>query len=180
MNASDARNKKSINEHVKELLNNTKMTDFFSSDSKKETGQRLTAKHCLIMDEVDGMAGNEDRGGVSELIQLIKNTKVPIICICNDRGNQKMRSLVNYCFDLRFYKPKVEQIKAYLLKIAFREKLQILPDVVTEIIISSNYDIRQSIHNLALLATAHTKIGGMISRNEKPIKDVKLVSRIFC
>ena len=21
-------------------------------------------KHCLIMDEVDGMAGNEDRGGV--------------------------------------------------------------------------------------------------------------------
>jgi len=21
-------------------------------------------KHCLIMDEVDGMAGNEDRGGI--------------------------------------------------------------------------------------------------------------------
>jgi hypothetical protein len=28
------------------------------------------------MDEVDGMAGNEDRGGVAELINLIKITKV--------------------------------------------------------------------------------------------------------
>jgi replication factor C subunit 1 len=28
------------------------------------------------MDEVDGMAGNEDRGGVAELINLIKATKV--------------------------------------------------------------------------------------------------------
>jgi len=24
-------------------------------------------KHCLIMDEVDGMAGNEDRGGIQVL-----------------------------------------------------------------------------------------------------------------
>lgn len=28
----------------------------------------LTNKHVLIMDEVDGMSGNEDRGGVQELI----------------------------------------------------------------------------------------------------------------
>ena len=42
-------------------------------------------KHVLIMDEVDGMAGNEDRGGVAELISLIKKSSIPIICICNDR-----------------------------------------------------------------------------------------------
>lgn len=63
------------------------------------------------MDEVDGMAGNEDRGGIQELIQLIKFTKVPVICMCNDRNHPKIRSLVNYCFDLRFSRPRVEQIK---------------------------------------------------------------------
>jgi len=42
-------------------------------------------KHCIIMDEVDGMAGNEDRGGILELINTIKSSKIPIICICNDR-----------------------------------------------------------------------------------------------
>ena len=36
------------------------------------------------MDEVDGV-GAGDRGGINALIQIIKNTKIPIICICNDR-----------------------------------------------------------------------------------------------
>jgi len=72
-------------------------------------------KHCIIMDEVDGMSGNEDRGGVQELIQLIKNSLIPVICICNDRQHQKIRSLGNHCFDLRFQKPRVEQIKVISL-----------------------------------------------------------------
>ncbi len=36
----------------------------------------VNKKRVLLMDEVDGMAGNEDRGGVAELINLIKITKV--------------------------------------------------------------------------------------------------------
>jgi len=36
------------------------------------------------MDEVDGMSAG-DRGGIKALIDIIKVTKVPIICICNDR-----------------------------------------------------------------------------------------------
>ncbi len=63
------------------------------------------------MDEVDGMAGNEDRGGVAELIQLIKSSKIPVICMCNDRNHPKIRSLANHCFDLRFQRPRIEQIR---------------------------------------------------------------------
>lgn len=74
-------------------------------------GDHVSKKHVLLMDEVDGMAGNEDRGGVQELIQLIKQSRVPIVCMCNDRNHPKIRSLANYCFDLRFSKPRVEQIK---------------------------------------------------------------------
>lgn len=74
-------------------------------------GEHVTKNHVLLMDEVDGMAGNEDRGGVQELIQLIKQSRVPIICMCNDRNHPKIRSLANYCFDLRFSKPRAEQIK---------------------------------------------------------------------
>ena len=42
------------------------------------------------MDEVDGM-GAGDRQGMAELIKLIKQSKIPIICICNDRQSQKVR-----------------------------------------------------------------------------------------
>ena len=36
-----------------------------------------------------------DRGGMQELIALIRRTKMPVVCICNDRGCQKVRSLAN-------------------------------------------------------------------------------------
>ncbi len=55
----------------------------------------------MIMDEVDGMAGNEDRGGMQELIGIIKTSKVPIICLCNDRQSAKVvyaqRALCSEC-----------------------------------------------------------------------------------
>ncbi|KAK6119830.1 hypothetical protein DH2020_046425 [Rehmannia glutinosa] len=58
-------------------------------------------KTVLIMDEVDGMSAG-DRGGVADLIASIKISKIPIICICNDRYSQKLKSLVNYCLLLSF------------------------------------------------------------------------------
>lgn len=56
-------------------------------------------KTIILMDEVDGMTGS-DRGGNKCLIDMIRLTKVPIVCICNDRNKQSMRSLANYCLDI--------------------------------------------------------------------------------
>lgn len=114
-NASDTRSKKQLQNNVSELLSSTSLSPFMS-------GKSVTKKHALLMDEVDGMAGNEDRGGVQELILLIKNAKCPVICMCNDRNHPKIRTLANYCFDLRFNKPRLEQIKVrifnfFMLKI---------------------------------------------------------------
>lgn len=53
------------------------------------------------MDEVDGMSGG-DRGGVQELIKAIARTKVPILAICNDKYNQKLRSLRNHTLELEY------------------------------------------------------------------------------
>lgn len=63
------------------------------------------------MDEVDGMSAG-DRGGVADLIASIKISKIPIICICNDRYSQKLKSLVNYCLALNFRKPTKQQVHA--------------------------------------------------------------------
>lgn len=66
------------------------------------------------MDEVDGMSAG-DRGGIAELIKLLKTTHVPIICICNDRSSPKIRSLANHCLDLH--------IRRYFLAISFPIRL---------------------------------------------------------
>jgi len=47
------------------------MGEFFS----KQSQTKVNKKTVLIMDEVDGMTGS-DRGGIAELILLIKKSKV--------------------------------------------------------------------------------------------------------
>ncbi|CAG5939388.1 unnamed protein product [Menidia menidia] len=145
MNASCTRSKNSLKEVVSESLNNTSIEGFY-----KGTSRTVSSKHVLIMDEVDGMAGNEDRGGIQEMIGLIKSTKVPIICMCNDRNHPKIRSLANYCFDLRFQRPRLEQIKGAMMSIAYKEGIKIPPPALNEIILASNQDVRQVIHNLSM------------------------------
>ncbi|XP_013373524.1 PREDICTED: replication factor C subunit 1 isoform X2 [Chinchilla lanigera] len=146
LNASDTRSKNSLKAMVAESLNNTSIKGFYSSGAAPS----VSLKHALIMDEVDGMAGTEDRGGIQELIGLIKYTKIPIICMCNDRNHPKIRSLVHHCFDLRFQRPRVEQIKGAMMSIAFKEGLKIPPPAMNEIILGANQDIRQVLHNLSM------------------------------
>ncbi|XP_076402455.1 replication factor C subunit 1 isoform X2 [Peromyscus maniculatus bairdii] len=146
LNASDTRSKNSLKAVVAESLNNTSIKGFYTSG----TTPSVSSKHALIMDEVDGMAGSEDRGGIQELIGLIKHTKIPIICMCNDRNHPKIRSLVHYCFDLRFQRPRVEQIKSAMLSIAFKEGLKIPPPAMNEIILGANQDVRQVLHNMSM------------------------------
>ena len=74
---------------------------------------------------------------------MIKVTRVPIICICNDRQHPKIRSLANHCFDLRFYKPKVEQICGAMMSVCFKEGVQIKQQALSEIIMASGQDVRQ-------------------------------------
>ncbi|XP_068176893.1 replication factor C subunit 1 [Antennarius striatus] len=145
MNASCTRSKKNLKEVVAESLNNTTIENFY-----KGTSQTVSSKHVLIMDEVDGMAGNEDRGGIQEMIGLIKNSKIPIICMCNDRNHMKIRSLANYCYDLRFQRPRVEQIKGAMMSMAYKEGIKIPPPALNEMILAAGQDIRQVIHNLSM------------------------------
>ena len=93
-NASDTRNKASLETSIKDLSTNKSLNYFSVAGRKKEAentnslaaaiGGLATQKSVIIMDEVDGV-GAGDRGGTAALIKIIKESKTPIICICNDR-----------------------------------------------------------------------------------------------
>ncbi|CAF3338564.1 unnamed protein product [Rotaria sp. Silwood1] len=168
-NASDQRSKK--------------LVATLSSDSHSVASfvNKSSLSNCvLIMDEVDGVAGNEDRGGIQELISLIKRTRIPIICICNDRQHKKIRSLANYCYDLRFYRPTIQQIRGAMMTVLHRENIhQIKQETLDEIIKSCNQDIRQTLHSLNLWAMegeTNSKAAKMINKavNNNPFELCRL------
>jgi len=77
LNASDARSKKALGEALGDVTGSQVLS--FDKMGKKASGEApVRRKRCIIMDEVDGM-GAGDRSGMSELIQMIKKSKVPIV-----------------------------------------------------------------------------------------------------
>ena len=94
------------------------------------------------MDEVDGM-GAGDRSGMAELIKMIKSTKVPIICICNDRQSQKVRSLVTHCLDLRYRRPVKTVIARRAVEVARLEGLIVEPNAAEAVEESCGNDVWQ-------------------------------------
>ena len=173
-NASDTRSKRLLKEEVTQLLSNKSLKSYMTGDDKT-----ASKRHVLIMDEVDGMAGNEDRGGVAELIALIKDSHIPIICMCNDRSHPKMRSLVNYCFDLRFNKPSVNQIRGAMMSVCFKEGIKLDAGAMDAIINGTGNDVRQTLNHLALYsASKDTKINADKAKKNAQMseKDIKIVS----
>ncbi|RUP45375.1 hypothetical protein BC936DRAFT_148256 [Jimgerdemannia flammicorona] len=181
-NASDARSKKLLDENITELIDNRTMTEFFKGDRgvdmgvKDELAEKLKSgkKVVLIMDEVDGMSAG-DRGGSAELAQLIKKTKIPIICICNDSRSQKVQSLAKHCFEAKFRRPDASMIRSRVMTIAHREGLKITGNVVDELVASTQSDIRQIINMLSTYRITHDSIsydeGKQLAKtNEKHIQ----------
>ncbi|EFX80623.1 hypothetical protein DAPPUDRAFT_318220 [Daphnia pulex] len=172
MNASDTRSKRLLHEHVMELLSSQSLSSYAHGSAQIEGGR----KRVLVMDEVDGMAGNEDRGGIQELIAMIKTSKIPVVCICNDRQHPKIRSLSNYCYDLKFTKPKIEQVRGAMMSICFKEGLSLKPEALDEIIMGANQDVRQVLHHLSMLASGKKSLSTESAKLEasKSKKDLKL------
>ena len=145
-NASEKRNKASVESGIKAAAQNNALEGYWGATEAK------FKKQVVIMDEVDGMGGS-DRGGIAALIQVIKNSKTPIICICNDRQHQKIRSLGDHCYDLPFIRPQKQQIVKRVQQI-LRLEGATPPEDLEELVESSGNDVRQIINALQFSAAS--------------------------
>ncbi|KAK0490419.1 replication factor RFC1 C terminal domain-containing protein [Armillaria novae-zelandiae] len=147
LNASDARSKKLVENGMN--INNMSLDGFLGgAHATNASGVTITDRSCLIMDEVDGMSAG-DRGGVGALNALIKKSKIPIICIANDRTAQKLTPLKGTTFSMNFSKPPAAQVRSRILTIAFKEKMKVPANVIDQLIAGSQSDIRQVLNMLS-------------------------------
>lgn len=123
----------------------------FRQNSIASTHERRKTR-CIIMDEVDGMGGG-DRSGIAELIRLIKNSRVPIVCICNDRQSQKIKSLLPYCLDLRYRRPIKSVIASRAVEVARLEGMSVELNAAEAMVESCGNDVRQVLNCLQMWAS---------------------------
>jgi replication factor C large subunit len=139
VNASDVRNKQSL----QEILYPATVQKSFFYEGK-----------IILIDEVDGISGNADRGGMQELATIIENSKVPIILTANIIDPQKFKPILKLAtaIDMERLTPSI--IQNILERIIETEQIQNseeLTKVIRKISIYCDGDARAAINDLQLL-----------------------------
>ena len=134
LNASDKRSQDVIKRTIGE-----------SSSSRSLFGDEYK---LIIMDEVDGIHGTNDRGGVKAIGEIIKNSKHPMILIANDFYSKRLQSIKPKCTVIKMPKVRSPSIRKALKEIAQKEEIKANPKALDLIAKKSNGDMRSAINTL--------------------------------
>ena len=144
MNASDTRSEKAVNAVAKPATSYMALDNF--------SGSIKTKGNMLFLDEVDGIAGNEDRGGVSAIIKTIEESLVPVIMAANNPDISKLRPLKKVSLLIRFQQVRIPLIIALLKKIISLEHVNAEFEALEHIAENSRGDVRSAINDLQSLS----------------------------
>ena len=153
LNASDKRSYDAIMNTVGE-----------ASASKTLYGSRLK---LVILDEVDGLHGNEDRGGSKAINKIIKDVSQPIIMMANDPYSDRIKSFKSNCKVINLRKIHTNSIVSILKRICVNEGVEVDEFVLKELAKRSRGDLRSAINDLEIMARGEDRI---------TIKDLELVA----
>lgn len=143
MNASDFRDRKQIEAILGQSM---KQASLFGR------------KKIFLIDEIDGLAGRQDLGGVGAIIQIIKESRFPVILTCNNPYDQKLRTLREYCQLIQFKKFSVFDIEKRLKQIADNEGIKIDKEILRQLAKRTEGDLRAAIIDLESMSTGKTEI----------------------
>jgi replication factor C large subunit len=112
-------------------------------------------KRLILFDEMEGVSGHEDQGGIAAISDIIKMTRVPIILIATaiaEDNEEKFRPLRDKTQAIEFKPIPTVDVYSKLESIARALKLEAPPDALEALAIHSEGDLRSAINDLESIA----------------------------
>jgi len=153
-NSSDKRNKDSIETLV------------WRAASQQTLDGRF---RIILLDEVDGLSGTSDRGGVGAIVKVIQDAVHPIVMTANDPNSPRLKDLFKISQVFSFEQITNENITSVLVRIAKQNKAKVPQDIINQIAENSGGDLRAAISDLETFV----KKGTMETSIEPAIRDVR-------
>ena len=137
VNASNFRNAEQINQKVGNAIKQ----------------QSLFARGKIILvDEIDGLSGHEDRGGIQAITKIIADSTYPIILTATNPFDNKFSSLRSKSSLMEFKVLDYLSIFSILKKICGHEKIKYEDEVLKSLSRRAGGDARAAINDLQTLA----------------------------
>ncbi|MDE1829832.1 MAG: AAA family ATPase [Thaumarchaeota archaeon] len=156
LNASDVRNKQRIQEILNPVLGNT----------------GLLGKIMIFVDEVDGIHGRADFGGVSALVDILKEPTVPIVLAANTDSSDKMKDIKKVTTTIRMKPIPPRLLRFYLESILRKEGESLKIGTMIKLVLDSRGDIR------SILNSAQVLVSGFELQTEKSFETTDMESAV--
>ncbi len=131
LNASDVRTKEKLEKKIGEAI---------------QTLGLFGERSLIFLDEVDGLLGRSDYGGVEFIKDAVKATQNPIIMAANDQDADEIRKLGSSCITVRFKPPPPREVEMYLRRIAEGEGATVSTDAFQSYVTRSGGDLRTAVN----------------------------------
>jgi replication factor C large subunit len=116
------------------------------------------ARRIVLLDELDGLTGTSDRGGVKAITDVVKTAQFPIVLIANTAYDPRFSTLRSYCLLVEFKKPPAGEVTKHLKRICVSEGIQADEDALKFIAQRSEGDVRSAVNDLQALAQGKKKL----------------------
>jgi replication factor C large subunit len=147
---------------------NMELVEFNSSDKRNKdsietlvwraaTQQTLDGRfRIILLDEVDGLSGTSDRGGVGAIAKVIQESVHPIIMTANNPDSPRLKELYKICKVFTFDRIAHDNITKVLAHIVKQDNVTISQELVDQIAENSAGDLRAAISDLEAFAKRGT------------------------
>lgn len=136
INASDTRNTEQLN---------SKLGSAIKQQSLFKKGK------IILVDEIDGLSGKQDRGATSALAKLIDETSFPIIMTANNPWDKKFSTLRRKAELVQFHHLNYTSIFAFLKRICHKEGIKYDETLLRSLSRKAGGDLRAAINDLETL-----------------------------
>jgi replication factor C large subunit len=121
-------------------------------------GSLFGGKRIVLLDELDGLMGNADKGGVKAITNVVKTARCPIVLIANNAYDPRFRALRSYCLLIEFKKPPASTVLKNLHRICEREGIQADENALKFLAQRSAGDVRSAVNDLQALAQGKKRL----------------------
>ncbi|MDE1866264.1 MAG: AAA family ATPase [Thaumarchaeota archaeon] len=156
LNASDVRNKQRIQDILNPVLGNLS----------------VLGKAMIFVDEVDGIHGRSDFGGVGALVDILKEPTVPIILAANSDNSDKMKDIKKATTTIRMRPIPPRLLRFYLEEILRREGASLKIGTMIKLVLDSRGDIR------SILNSSQALVSGFEPQTDKSFETTDVESAI--
>jgi len=121
-------------------------------------GSLFGGKRIVLLDELDGLTGTADKGGVKAITDIAKTAQCPIVLIANNAYDPRFSNLRSHCLLIEFKKPPAGEVMKHLKRICMREEIQADDDALKFIAQRSEGDVRSAVNDLQALAQGKKRL----------------------